>query len=195
MFLLKPVQGQYQMLFLSEYFYSIRVICSSYTVSKGEMDLKKRLIQLAWNLHGESPSASSMHSPSKPLSTRRRSKIALDSATQQELESIPISRSSSTVKELDSVDEEKRWLDVYNQYNWKHVLLGGSFSNPVVVFDKTQVDSSDLSSLEYTNESDRIASSPEYESVLRSLSKSKEESIPLCLDCTTAFVEYPFRCN
>ena len=159
------------------------------------MDLKKRLIQLAWKLHGESPSASSMHSPSKPRSTRHRSKIALDPATQQELDSIPISRSNSAVKDLDPADEEKRWLDVYNQYNWKHVLLGGSFSNPVVVFDKTRVNPSDPSTLEYTDESDRIASSPEYESVLRSLSKSKEGSIPLCLDCTTAFVEYPFRCN
>lgn len=70
------------------------------------MDLKKRLIQLAWKLHGESPSASSMHSPSKPRSTRHRSKVVLDPATQRELDSIPVSRSNSAVKDLDPVDEE-----------------------------------------------------------------------------------------
>ena len=71
------------------------------------------------------------------------------------------------------------------------MLLGGAFSHPVVLFDKTRLNPAALTQIEYADETDTVASSTEYERLLRTLSRTETDTVPLCLDCTTVFASYP----
>lgn len=187
MYLLSPIQNQYQMLFLSESFSHSSFMSSSQHTSMSDHDTKKRLVQIASKLHGdhlEDPSGDHIEKGARK-EVRRRARITLDPETQHSLDGLSVTPSNRIDAHL-TLQEEK--LD---GYNWKHVLLGGSFSNPVVLFDKTRLDPSVLEQIEYSDEVDGIASSTEYERLLRALSKTEKDTVPLCLDCTTVFASYP----
>lgn len=187
MYLLSPIQNQYQMLFLSESFSYFSFMSSSQHTSRSDHDTKKRLVHIASKLHGnhlEDFSGDHVEKGTRK-EVRRRVRVPLDPEMQHELDGLS-SSPSNRIEEHLALQEEK--LDCYN---WKHVLLGGSFSNPVVLFDKTRLDAAVLEQIEYSDETNGIASSVEYERVLRALSKTEKDTVPLCLDCTTVFVSYP----
>ena len=184
MFLLAPVQNQYQMLFLSECFPHRSLISSSQHSAKSAHDMKIRLVRLASKLRGI-PDRSVSREEATPKEGRRRVRLTLDPQTQHALDGLSVTPSNA-VNTHTPPQEAK--LD---GYNWKHVLLGGAFSHPVVLFDKTRVDPAALTQIEYTDETDTVASSTEYERLLRTLSKTETDTVPLCLDCTTVFASYP----
>ncbi|KAK8827543.1 hypothetical protein WA577_007090 [Blastocystis sp. JDR] len=101
-----------------------------------------------------------------------------------------VSREAATPKE--GRRRVRLTLDPQTQHaldGLSHVLLGGAFSHPVVLFDKTRLNPAALTQIEYADETDTVASSTEYERLLRTLSKTETDTVPLCLDCTTEIAE------
>ena len=184
MFLLSPIQNQYQMLFLSESFSLHSFTPSSQHTSKSDHDTKKRLVRLATKLRGNGSDQSAPQSTTPLKEGRRRARVTLDPEMQHELDGLSLTPSNRIEEHLARQEE----LD---GYNWKHVLLGGAFANPVALFDKTRLEPTTLSQIEYSDETDAIGSSTEYERLLRALSKTETDTVPLCLDCTTVFASYP----
>ena len=184
MYLLAPIQNQYPMLFLSECFPHRSLISSSQHSAKSAHDMKIRLVRLASKLRGI-PDRSASREEATPKEGRRRVRLTLDPQTQHALDGLSVTP-SNTVNTHIPPQEAK--LD---GYNWKHVLLGGAFSHPVVLFDKTRLNPAALTQIEYADETDTVASSTEYERLLRTLSRTETDTVPLCLDCTTVFASYP----
>ena len=184
MFLLAPIQNQYPMLFLSECFPHRSIISSSQHSAKSAHDMKIRLVRLASKLRGI-PDRSASREEATPKEGRRRVRLTLDPQTQHALDGLSVTPSNAV--NTHSPPQEAK-LD---GYNWKHVLLGGAFSHPVVLFDKTRLNPAALTQIEYADETDTVASSTEYERLLRTLSKTETDTVPLCLDCTTVFASYP----
>ena len=184
MYLLAPIQNQYPMLFLSECFPHRSLISSSQHSAKSAHDMKIRLVRLASKLHGIADRSASREEAT-PKEGRRRVRLTLDPQTQHALDGLSVTPSNA-VNTHNNPQEAK--LD---GYNWKHVLLGGAFSHPVVLFDKTRLNPVALTQIEYADETDTVASSTEYERLLRTLSKTETDTVPLCLDCTTVFASYP----
>ena len=184
MYLLAPIQNQYPMLFLSECFPHRSLISSSQHSAKSAHDMKIRLVRLASKLRGI-PDRSASREEATPKEGRRRVRLTLDPQTQHALDglSVPPSNAVNT-----PIPPQEAKLD---GYNWKHVLLGGAFSHPVVLFDKTRLNPAALTQIEYADETDTVASSTEYERLLRTLSRTETDTVPLCLDCTTVFASYP----
>ena len=184
MFLLAPIQNQYPMLFLSECFPHRSLISSSQHSAKSAHDMKIRLVRLASKLHNI-PDRSASREAATPKEGRRRVRLTLDPQTQHALDGLSLTPSNAVNTHI-TPQEAK--LD---GYNWKHVLLGGAFSHPVVLFDKTRLNPAALTQIEYADETDTVASSTEYERLLRTLSRTETDTVPLCLDCTTVFASYP----
>ena len=184
MYLLAPIQNQYPMLFLSECFPHRSLISSSQHSAKSAHDMKIRLVRLASQLRGI-PDRSASREEATPKEGRRRVRLTLDPQTQHALDGLSLTPSNA-VNTHTPPQEAK--LD---GYNWKHVLLGGAFSHPVVLFDKTRLNPAALTQIEYADETDTVASSTEYERLLRTLSRTETDTVPLCLDCTTVFASYP----
>lgn len=184
MFLLAPIQNQYPMLFLSECFPHRSLISSSQHSAKSAHDMKIRLVRLASKLRGI-PDRSASREEATPKEGRRRVRLTLDPQTQHALDGLSLTPSNA-VNTHTPPQETK-----LEGYNWKHVLLGGAFSHPVVLFDKTRLNPAALTQIEYADETDTVASSTEYERLLRTLSRTETDTVPLCLDCTTVFASYP----
>ena len=184
MYLLAPIQNQYPMLFLSECFPHRSLISSSQHSAKSAHDMKIRLVRLASKLRGIADRSASREEAT-PKEGRRRVRLTLDPQTQHALDGLSVTPSNA-VNTHTPPQEAK--LD---GYNWKHVLLGGAFSHPVVLFDKTRLNPAALTQIEYADETDTVASSTEYERLLRTLSRTETDTVPLCLDCTTVFASYP----
>ena len=184
MYLLAPIQNQYQMLFLSECFPHRSLISSSQHSAKSAHDMKIRLVRLASKLRGI-PDRSARREEATPKEGRRRVRLTLDPQTQHALDGLSLTPSNAVNTHKPSQEAK------LEGYNWKHVLLGGAFSNPVVLFDKTRLNPAALTQIEYADETDTVASSTEYERLLRTLSKTETDTVPLCLDCTTVFASYP----
>ena len=184
MYLLAPIQNQYPMLFLSECFPHRSLISSSQHSAKSAHDMKIRLVRLASKLRGI-PDRSASREAATPKEGRRRVRLTLDPQTQHALDGLSVTPSNAVNTRI-TPQEAK--LD---GYNWKHVLLGGAFSHPVVLFDKTRLNPAALTQIEYADETDTVASSTEYERLLRTLSRTETDTVPLCLDCTTVFASYP----
>lgn len=184
MYLLAPIQNQYPMLFLSECFPHRSLISSSQHSAKSAHDMKIRLVRLASKLRGI-PDRSASREEATPKEGRRRVRLTLDPQTQHALDGLSVTPSNAVNTHI-APQEAK--LD---GYNWKHVLLGGAFSHPVVLFDKTRLNPAALTQIEYADETDTVASSTEYERLLRTLSRTETDTVPLCLDCTTVFASYP----
>ena len=184
MFLLAPIQNQYPMLFLSECFPHRSLIPSSQHSAKSAHDMKIRLVRLASKLHDISDRSASREEAT-PKEGRRRVRLTLDPQTQHALDGLSVTPSNAVNTHIPPQEAK---LD---GYNWKHVLLGGAFSHPVVLFDKTRLNPAALTQIEYADETDTVASSTEYERLLRTLSKTETDTVPLCLDCTTVFASYP----
>ncbi|KAK8821407.1 hypothetical protein WA577_002029 [Blastocystis sp. JDR] len=174
MYLLAPIQNQYPMLFLSDSQHS----------AKSAHDMKIRLVRLASKLRGI-PDRSASREEATPKEGRRRVRLTLDPQTQHALDGLSVTPSNAVNTRIPPQEAK---LD---DYNWKHVLLGGAFSHPVVLFDKTRLNPAALTQIEYADETDIVASSTEYERLLRTLSKTETDTVPLCLDCTTVFASYP----
>ncbi|KAK8832346.1 hypothetical protein WA577_003219 [Blastocystis sp. JDR] len=162
MYLLAPIQNQYQMLFLSDSQHS----------AKSAHDMKIRLVRLASKLRGIADRSASREEAT-PKEGRRRVRLTLDPPTQHALDGLSVTPSNA----------------VNTPINAKHVLLGGAFSHPVVLFDKTRLNPAALTQIEYADETDTVASSTEYERLLRTLSRTETDTVPLCLDCTTEIAE------
>ena len=184
MYLLSPIQNQYQMLFLSECFPHHSLISSSQHSAKSAHDMKICLVRLASKLRGI-PDRSASREEATPKEGRRRVRLTLDPQTQHALDGLSVTPSNAVNTHI--LPQEAK-LD---GYNWKHVLLGGAFSHPVVLFDKTRLNPAALTQIEYADETDTVASSTEYERLLRTLSRTETDTVPLCLDCTTVFASYP----
>ena len=191
MYLLAPIQNQYQMLFLSECFPHRSLISSSQHSAKSAHDMKIRLVRLASKLRGI-PDRSASREAATPKEGRRRVRLTLDPQTQHALDGLSVTPSNAVNTHINTVNThippQEAKLD---GYNWKHVLLGGAFSHPVVLFDKTRLNPAALTQIEYADETDTVASSTEYERLLRTLSRTETDTVPLCLDCTTVFASYP----
>ena len=185
MYLLAPIQNQYPMLFLSECFPRHSLISSSQHSAKSAHDMKIRLVRLASKLRGIAD-RSVRREAATPKEGRRRVRLTLDPQTQHALDGLSVNTHINAVNTHIPPQEAK--LD---GYNWKHVLLGGAFSHPVVLFDKTRLNPAALTQIEYADETDTVASSTEYERLLRTLSRTETDTVPLCLDCTTVFASYP----
>ncbi|KAK8818468.1 hypothetical protein WA556_006287 [Blastocystis sp. ATCC 50177/Nand II] len=176
MYLLAPIQNQYQMLFLSDSQHS----------AKSAHDMKIRLVRLASKLH-DIPDRSASREEATPKEGRRRARLTLDPQTQHALDGLSLTPSNALNTRINAVNtSQEAKLD---GYNWKHVLLGGAFSHPVVLFDKTRLNPAALTQIEYADETDTVASSTEYERLLRTLSRTETDTVPLCLDCTTEIAE------
>ena len=184
MYLLAPIQNQYPMLFLSECFPHRSLISSSQHSAKSAHDMKIRLVRLASKLRGI-PDRSVRREEATPKEGRRRVRLTLDPQTQHALDGLSLTPSNAVNTHI-TPQEAK-----LEGYNWKHVLLGGAFSHPVVLFDKTRLNPAVLTQIEYADETDTVASSTEYERLLRTLSRTETDTVPLCLDCTTVFASYP----
>ena len=184
MYLLAPIQNQYPMLFLSECFPHRSLTSSSQHSAKSAHDMKIRLVRLASKLRGI-PDRSANHEEATPKEGRRRVRLTLDPQTQHALDGLSVTPSNAVNT---GIPPQEAKLD---GYNWKHVLLGGAFSHPVVLFDKTRLNPAALTQIEYADETDTVASSTEYERLLRTLSSTETDTVPLCLDCTTVFASYP----
>ena len=191
MFLLAPIQNQYPMLFLSECFPHHSLISSSQHSAKSAHDMKIRLVHLASKLHNI-PDRSASREEATPKEGRRRVRLTLDPQTQHALDGLSLTPSNAVNTHINAVNThippQEAKLD---GYNWKHVLLGGAFSHPVMLFDKTRLNPAVLMQIEYADETDTVASSTEYERLLRTLSRTETDTVPLCLDCTTVFASYP----
>ena len=197
MYLLAPIQNQYPMLFLSECFPHRSLISSSQHSAKSAHDMKIRLVRLASKLRGI-PDRSASREEATPKEGRRRVRLTLDPQTQLALDGLSVTPSNAVNTHINVVTPsnavntritpQEAKLD---GYNWKHVLLGGAFSHPVVLFDKTRLNPAALTQIEYADETDTVASSTEYERLLRTLSRTETDTVPLCLDCTTVFASYP----
>ena len=184
MYLLAPIQNQYPMLFLSECFPHRSLISSSQHSAKSAHDMKIRLVRLASKLRGI-PDRSVRREEATPKEGRRRVRLTLDPQMQHALDGLSVTPSNAVNIRIPPQEAK---LD---GYNWKHVLLGGAFSHPVVLFDKTRLNPAALTQIEYADETDTVASSTEYERLLRTLSRTETDTVPLCLDCTTVFASYP----
>ncbi|KAK8817898.1 hypothetical protein WA577_005800 [Blastocystis sp. JDR] len=168
MYLLAPIQSQYQMLFLSDSQHS----------AKSAHDMKIRLVRLASKLRGISDRSASREAAT-PKEGRRRVRLTLDPQTQHALDDLSVTPSNAVNSHINALEG----------YNWKHVLLGGAFSHPVVLFDKTRLNPAALTQIEYADETDTVASSTEYERLFRTLSRTETDTVSLCLDCTTEIAE------
>lgn len=146
--------------------------------------MKIRLVRLASKMRGI-PDRSASREEATPKEGRRRVRLTLDPQTQHALDGLSLTPSNA-VNTHTPPQETK-----LEGYNWKHVLLGGAFSHPVVLFDKTRLNPAALTQIEYADETDTVASSTEYERLLRTLSRTETDTVPLCLDCTTVFASYP----
>lgn len=153
--------------------------------------MKIRLVRLASKLHNI-PDRSASREEATPKEGRRRVRLTLDPQTQHALDGLSVTPSNAINTPINAVNTpitpQEAKLD---GYNWKHVLLGGAFFHPVVLFDKTRLNPAVLTQIEYADETDTVASSTEYERLLRTLSKTETDTVPLCLDCTTVFASYP----
>ncbi|OAO14420.1 hypothetical protein AV274_3881 [Blastocystis sp. ATCC 50177/Nand II] len=179
MYLLAPIQNQYQMLFLSDSQHS----------AKSAHDMKIRLVRLASKLRGI-PDRSASREEATPKEGRRRVRLTLDPQTQHALDGLSLTPSNAVNTHINAVNTHTPPQEAkLDGYNWKHVLLGGAFSHPVVLFDKTRLNPAALTQIEYADETDTVASSTEYERLLRTLSKTETDTVPLCLDCTTEIAE------
>ena len=198
MYLLAPIPNQYQMLFLSECFPHRSLIPSSQHSAKSAHDMKIRLVRLASKLRGI-PDRSARREEATPKEGRRRVRLTLDPQTQHALDGLSVTPSNAVNTQINAVNTHINAVNTHippqeaklDGYNWKHVLLGGAFSHPVVLFDKTRLNPAVLMQIEYADETDTVASSTEYERLLRTLSKTETDTVPLCLDCTTVFASYP----
>ena len=198
MYLLAPIQNQYQMLFLSECFPHRSLISSSQHSAKSAHDMKIRLVRLASKLRGI-PERSASREAATPKEGRRRVRLTLDPQTQHALDGLSVTPSNAVNTPMNAVNTRINTVNTHippqeaklDGYNWKHVLLGGAFSHPVVLFDKTRLNPAALTQIEYADETDTVASSTEYERLLRTLSKTETDTVPLCLDCMTVFASYP----
>ena len=198
MYLLAPIQNQYQMLFLSECFPRHSLISSSQHSAKSAHDMKIRLVRLASKLHNI-PDRSASREEATPKKGRRRVRLTLDPQTQHALDGLSVTPSNAVNTHINTVNTRINAVNTrippqeakLDGYNWKHVLLGSAFSHPVVLFDKTRLNPAALAQIEYADETDTVASSTEYERLLRTLSKTETDTVPLCLDCTTVFASYP----
>ncbi|KAK8824300.1 hypothetical protein WA556_003623, partial [Blastocystis sp. ATCC 50177/Nand II] len=177
MYLLAPIQNQYLMLFLSD---------SQHSAKSGH-DMKIRLVRLASKLHNI-PDRSARREEATPKEGRRRVRLTLDPPTQHALDGLSVTPSNAVNTHINAVNTHTPPQEAkLDGYNWKHVLLGGAFSHPVVLFDKTRLNPAALTQIEYADETDTVASSTEYERLLRTLSRTETDTVPLCLDCTTVF--------
>ena len=205
MYLLAPIQNQYPMLFLSECFPHRSLISSSQHSAKSAHDMKIRLVRLASKLRGI-PDRSASREEATPKEGRRRVRLTLDPQTQHALDGLSVTPSNALNTPINAVNTHINAVNTpinavnthitpqeakLDGYNWKHVLLGGAFSHPVVLFDKTRLNPAALTQIEYADETDTVASSTEYERLLRTLSRTETDTVPLCLDCTTVFASYP----
>ena len=200
MYLLAPIQNQYPMLFLSECFPYRSLISSSQHSAKSAHDMKIRLVRLASKLRGDPPPDRSVRrEEATPKEGRRRVRLTLDPQTQHALDGLSVTPSNAVNTRINAVNTHINAVNTritpqeakLDGYNWKHVLLGGAFSHPVVLFDKTRLNPAALTQIEYADETDTVASSTEYERLLRTLSRTETDTVPLCLDCTTVFASYP----
>ena len=154
--------------------------------------MKIRLVRLASKLRGIAD-RSVRREAATPKEGRRRVRLTLDPQTQHALDGLSVTPSNAVNTHINTpvnthIPPQEAKLD---GYNWKHVLLGGAFSHPVVLFDKTRLNPAALTQIEYADETDTVASSTEYEHLLRTLSRTETDTVPLCLDCTTVFASYP----
>ena len=153
--------------------------------------MKIRLVRLASKLRGI-PDRSASREAATPKEGRRRVRLTLDPQTQHALDGLSVTPSNAVNTRINTVNTHIPPQEAKLEgYNWKHVLLGGAFSHPVVLFDKTRLNPAALTQIEYADETDTVASSTEYERLLRTLSKTETDTVPLCLDCTTVFASYP----
>ena len=163
--------------------------------------MKIRLVRLASKLRGI-PDRSASREEATPKEGRRRVRLTLDPQTQHALDGLSLTPSNAINTPINAVNTINTHINAVNTrippqeakldgYNWKHVLLGGAFSHPVVLFDKTRLNPAALTQIEYADETDTVASSTEYERLLRTLSRTETDTVPLCLDCTTVFASYP----
>ena len=160
--------------------------------------MKIRLVRLASKLRGI-PDRSASREAAMPKEGRRRVRLTLDPQTQHALDGLSVTPSNAVNTHINALNTHINAVNTHippqeaklDGYNWKHVLLGGAFSHPVVLFDKTRLNPAALTQIEYADESDTVASSTEYERLLRTLSRTETDTVPLCLDCTTVFASYP----
>ena len=160
--------------------------------------MKIRLVRLASKLRGI-PDRSASREEATPKEGRRRVRLTLDPQTQHALDGLSVTPSNAVNTHINAVNTRINAVNTHippqeaklDGYNWKHVLLGGAFSHPVVLFDKTRLNPAALTQIEYADETDTVASSTEYERLLRTLSRTETDTVPLCLDCTTVFASYP----
>ena len=160
--------------------------------------MKIRLVRLASKLRGI-PDRSASREAATPKEGRRRVRLTLDPQTQHALDGLSVTPSNTVNTHINAVNTPINAVNTrippqeakLDGYNWKHVLLGGAFSHPVVLFDKTRLNPAVLTQIEYADETDTVASSTEYERLLRMLSRTETDTVPLCLDCTTVFASYP----
>ena len=163
--------------------------------------MKIRLVRLASKLRGIADRSASREEAT-PKEGRRRVRLTLDPQTQHALDGLSLTPSNAINTPINAVNTINTHINAVNThippqeakldgYNWKHVLLGGAFSHPVVLFDKTRLNPAALTQIEYADETDTVASSTEYERLLRTLSRTETDTVPLCLDCTTVFASYP----
>ncbi|KAK8829993.1 hypothetical protein WA577_001383, partial [Blastocystis sp. JDR] len=138
MFLLAPIQSQYPMLFLSDSQHS----------AKSSHDMKIRLVRLASKLR-DIADRSVRREEATPKEGRRRVRLTLDPQTQHALDGLSVTPSNAVNTHINAVNTrippQEAKLD---GYNWKHVLLGGAFSHPVVLFDKTRLNPAALTQIE-----------------------------------------------
>ena len=163
--------------------------------------MKIRLVRLASQLRGIADRSASREEAT-PKEGRRRVRLTLDPQTQHALDGLSVTPSNAVNTVSTHINAVNTPINAVNTrippqeakldgYNWKHVLLGGAFSHPVVLFDKTRLNPAALTQIEYADETDTVASSTEYERLLRTLSRTETDTVPLCLDCTTVFASYP----
>ena len=153
--------------------------------------MKIRLVRLASKLRDIADRSASREAAT-PKEGRRRVRLTLDPQTQHALDGLSVTPSNAVNTHINAVNTRIPPQEAKLEgYNWKHVLLGGAFSHPVVLFDKTRLNPAVLTQIEYADETDTVASSTEYERLLRTLSRTETDTVPLCLDCTTVFASYP----
>ena len=130
MYLLAPIQDQYQMLFLSECFPHHSLISSSQHSAKSGHDMKIRLVRLASKLHNI-PDRSVRREEATPKEGRRRVRLPLDPQTQHALDGLSLTPSNAVNTHINTVNThippQEAKLD---GYNWKHVLLGALSPTP-----------------------------------------------------------------
>ena len=103
MYLLAPIQNQYQMLFLSECFPHRSLISSSQHSAKSAHDMKIRLVRLASKLR-DIPDRSASREAATPKEGRRRVRLTLDPQTQHALDGLSVTPSNAVNTHINALN-------------------------------------------------------------------------------------------